>query len=358
MNKLEFWARVAVIGLSLLGLFAALDAAQNLVAPILLALVVGIVMSPIPNTLDRFGLPKSLAALSSLLIIMLLGAALALFLQPSFKRLADALPFAVEEVNGVVIELRNEFRGLEDAGKDVAEALNEGEETAQDQPAEEDVTASIPTVEDALFLAPALMSQVMIFVGVLFFFMLTRDEVYSWIARRLAPDELRMEVAHRLRMAERQVGRYFLTITVINAGYAVVVSVAMMAMGMPSPILWGIGAGLLNYILYLGPAVMAGTLLIAGLVVFEGPFSVAPMAVYVLINVLESQFISPAIVGRAMQVNPLLIFLALVFFLWLWGPVGGVIAIPLLLWIMVLSADIREVRAMQAKSQTGELKRA
>lgn len=361
MNKLDFWARVAVIALSLVVLFGALDVAQNLVAPILLALVVGIVLSPIPNTLDKFGLPKSLAALSSLLIIMLIVTALVLFLQPSFKRLADALPFAVEEINGVVIELRNELRGLEDAGKDVAEALNDNGDDApapEEPEAEEDVTASIPTVEDALILAPSLMSQAMIFIGVLFFFMLTRDEVYAWIARRLAPDELKLEVAHRLRMAEKQVGRYFLTITIINSGYAVVVSAAMIIMGMPSPILWGIGAGLLNYILYLGPAIMAGTLFVAGLVVFDGPYSLAPMGVYVLINILESQFVSPAVVGRAMQVNPLLIFLALIFFLWLWGPVGGVIAIPLLLWVMVLSADIREVRAMQADLKPSELKQA
>ena len=364
MDRLEFWSRIAVIALALCGLFAALDVAQNLVAPALLGLVVGIVMSPIPNALDRVGLPKSLAALSSLLIIMLIVTALALFLQPSFKRLSEALPFAVTEINSFVVEFRNQFRDLEDAGKDVAKALGEGEgDTSQgggtsDEGEGDSVAENLPTVEDALFLAPTLMSQIMIFVGVLFFFMLTRDEIYRWIADRLAPEGQGGEVAERLLAAEKQVGRYFLTISIINAGYAVVVTATMMAIGLPSPVLWGIGAGLLNFVLYLGPALMVAGLLLAGLVSFSGPYALLPAGTYLLINIIESQFVSPSVVGRAMRVNPLLIFLSLVFFLWLWGAIGGVIAIPLLLWIVAVSADIRDVRRSQVSKIASELPEA
>ncbi len=353
MNKLETWAHVALIGLGISALFAVLDVGQNLFAPILLALVVGVVMSPVPDTLDRLGLPKSLAALSSLLIILLVVAALAFFLEPSARRLSSAMPFAIDEMNSLIVELKHQLRGLEDASKDVAQALNDGEAVIEPA-AEESAGAALPTVEDALFMAPAVLSQIMIFVGVLFFFMLTRDEVYAWVARRLAPDELRLETAHRLRAAERQVGRYFLTVTVINSVYAVVVAVAMAAIGLPSPILWGIAAGLMNYILYLGPAVMVAAFLLAGLVVFDGAYSMLPAGLYLTINIIEAQFVTPALVGKAMQTNPLLIFLALVFFLWLWGPIGGVIAIPLLLWVLVLSADIKAVRSSLVASKSME----
>ena len=173
---------------------------------------------------------------------------------------------------------------------------------------------------------------------------LTRDQIYDFIARKLVADDRRLETAHRLREAERQVGRYFLTISLINAGYAVVFSGVMMLVGMPSPILWGIAAGLLNYILYLGPAAMVVSLTLGGLIAFEGAFSFLPAALYMLINGIEAQFVTPTLVGKTLEVNPLAIFVSLVFFLWLWGAIGGFIAIPLLLWVMVLTADIKAVR--------------
>ena len=83
-----------------------------------------------------------------------------------------------------------------------------------------------------------------------------------------------------------------------------------------------------------------------------------PAGTYLLINIIESQFVSPSVVGRAMRVNPLLIFLSLVFFLWLWGAIGGIIAIPLLLWIVAVSADIRDVRRSQVSKIASELPEA
>ncbi|NNL35469.1 MAG: AI-2E family transporter [Silicimonas sp.] len=184
----------------------------------------------------------------------------------------------------------------------------------------------------------------MIFVGVLFFFILTKAETYAFAARRFVSAEHRVEAEQRQRGAEREVGRYFLAVSVINASYAVVVTGVMMAIGLPSPSLLGIAAGLLNFILYLGPAVMLVAFALAGLVVFGGSYSFLPAIAYLTINILEAQFVTPALVGRALRVNPFLIFCTLVFLMWLWGPIGGIIAIPLLLWVIVLVEGIRDVR--------------
>jgi predicted PurR-regulated permease PerM len=132
------------------------------------------------------------------------------------------------------------------------------------------------------------------------------------------------------------VSSYFLAITFVNAGFGTLVTLAMLVLGMPQPILWGIATFLLNFILYLGPALVAAALLIVGIVSFDGAYSFVPVAVFVMLNMVEAQFVTPSVVGQQMSLNPLLVFLSLVLWLWLWGPVGGLVAIPLLVWVLII----------------------
>lgn len=341
MEKFQPLVQVSIVTIAAVALVFALDTAQAVLAPLMLALIVGVVLSPLSDLIDRLGLPKAIAALSSLFAILLALGALYFFLEPVIDRAIRAMPRIMNELDELVSGLKESLRGLEDVQKAAEEVANDGEPPESKQDAAE---SPIPTVEDAIFMAPAIASQVMIFAGALFFFILTRDEIYDFIARKLVADDRRLETAHRLREAEKQVGRYFLTISLINSGYAVVFSALMIAVGMPSPILWGIAAGLLNFILYLGPAFMTVSLLLGGLIAFEGAYAFLPMAIYIFVNMVEAQFVTPSLVGKTLEVNPLAIFVSLVFFLWLWGAIGGFIAIPLLLWVMVLTADIRAVR--------------
>ena len=187
-------------------------------------------------------------------------------------------------------------------------------------------------------MAPALASQIMIFVGTLFFFQLSRRYLYEFLEDRLSGHGPFHE--GRFLAAERVVSRYFLTISMINGSYAVVFSILMSLIGLPSPILWGIAAGLLNFVLYLGPLAMFLGLLLSGILHFEGAMSLVPALIYLTINVLESQFVTPALLGVALAISPLAIFLSLVVFLWLWGPLGGIVAIPLMIWVAVLAGEV------------------
>ena len=342
MDRLQPLTQVSIAVIACVALIFAMSEAQSFLAPLILALIVGIVLSPVSDLVDRMGLPKAVAALGSLFLILAAIGLLYLFLEPVIDRAINAMPRIMIELDELFATVKNSLRGLEDVQRAAEQVANDGNPPASEQEAAE---SPIPTVEDAIFMAPAILGQVLIFAGALFFFILTRDEIYDFIAKKLVAEDRRLETAHRLREAERQVGRYFLTISIINAGYAVVFSAVMLAIGMPSPILWGIAAGLLNFILYLGPAIMSVSLLLGGLIAFEGAYAFLPLIAYVLINGIEAQFVTPSLVGKTLEVNPLAIFVSLVFFLWLWGAIGGFIAIPLLLWVMVLTADIRAVRS-------------
>ena len=341
MTRLETWSRISLILIGAAVAFTVADIAEDILVPTLAAIVAGIVMSPLTDRMEALGLPSVVTAIASLCVVLGIIGIGALMLEPMVYRVMDQIPGLIDELNQLLLRIRWEMRGIENLGEEVGRAMGDGTADTGEGGSE---AAPIPSLQDALMMAPAFLSQVMIFVGVLFFFIMTKSEIYGFAALRMAPADLSLDVARRLRAAERQVGRYFLTITAINAGYAVVVTAVMAAIGMPGAMMWGLAAGLLNYVLYLGPATMVAALVLGGLIVFEGPYSFLPAAAYLAINLVEAQFVTPALVGRALKVNALLIFLSLIVLMWIWGPAGGIIAIPLLLWVLAVSTDLRNYR--------------
>ena len=170
----------------------------------------------------------------------------------------------------------------------------------------------------------------------LFFFLLTRKGIYSWLARFIGDRADTEILLQRFTQAERLVSRYFLTITVINAALGTALAGALALIGLPGPFIWGLTAALANFILYMGPMMVTGGLLIAGLVAFDGLMTFLPAVIFLSLNMIEAQFATPAFLGRHISVNPLLIFVSLVVWLWLWGPIGGIIAIPVLVIALVM----------------------
>ncbi len=241
-------------------------------------------------------------------------------------------PAIWQELRNSIRDFQGVIQGITDASEEVAraiapEATNDTEETPR-----------VPSLTAALFAAPAVAAQLLIFIGTLFFFVLSREEIYAFISDRLAAAHDLMSM--RLDEADRLVSRYFLTIAVINTFFGGFVALAMWIIGMPSPLMWGVIATLLNFILYLGPAFVAVCLAVAGVVVFDGVAVIFPAAIFVGLNLIEGQFVTPMLVGRHMSVNPLLVFLSLVFWLWLWGPLGGFIAIPILIWCLAITGQL------------------
>ncbi|WP_297340470.1 AI-2E family transporter [Pseudophaeobacter sp.] len=331
-------ARVAVWFLAIAAALTILNLAAPLFAPIILALVLGVVLSPFAGRIDRLGAPPALAALLTLLASLGVIVLLLFVIEPVLSEAVRRAPIIWEELRETISTVQSALHGLDDVSAQVTDALNDnGKNDAGQivasaaQPVESAEAVKAPTAADAILYAPAYLARVMIFTGTLYFFLLSRREVYDWISR----SELAASTADMLE-AERDVSKYFLTITVINAAFGTLVALMLWSIGLPYAPLWGLGAFLANYILYLGPATFAIALVLGGIVTFDGPISFLPAAIFLAMNMTEGQFVTPSLVGRKMSVSPLLVFLSLVFWLWMWGPVGGVIAIPLLVWGLAL----------------------
>ncbi|MEB8387821.1 AI-2E family transporter [Rhodobacteraceae bacterium KMM 6894] len=344
--------RPAVWFLAIATALVLLKVAAPLFGPIVLALVLGVVLSPFAGRMDRMGAPPAVGAFVTLAASLCVILLLLFLIEPVVTEAVRRAPIIWAELRETIDMVQSALRGLDNVSDQVSKALNDGADDAATtvEKAARSVEAAesavkVPSITDAILYAPAYAARLMIFIGTLYFFLLSRREVYDWISA----SDFSASTADMLE-AEREVSKYFLTITMINAAFGTIVAAALMLLGMPYAILWGFVAFLANYILYLGPAIFAVALLLGGIVAFEGALSFVPAALFVGLNMMEGQFVTPSLVGRQMKVSPLLVFLSLVFWLWMWGPVGGIIAIPLLVWALALLKRRPSVVRVDAQS--------
>jgi predicted PurR-regulated permease PerM len=142
-----------------------------------------------------------------------------------------------------------------------------------------------------------------------------------------------LRIVHDVQL---EVSRYLLTITVINIGFGATLGLAMTAIGMPNPLVWAVAAALLNYIPYVGAITGIVIAAAVGLITFSTlPMAALPPLAYLALHTLESAFITPLVLGRRLQLNAVAILVALAFGGWMWGIVGALIAVPLLVVVKV-----------------------
>lgn len=165
----------------------------------------------------------------------------------------------------------------------------------------------------------------------LFFLLVSEHWIVARIVEAFAARRTRALVLSGLRNAQRDIGRFLGTLGLIYIGVGAVTAAAMGWIGLPNPLLWGVVCTVLNFIPYLGPMVMAALLFVAALVSFEpGAIVFAPPLAFLLIHFVESNCISPWFVAQRLVLSPIAVFLAVLFWGWMWGVTGAVIAVPLL----------------------------
>ena len=326
-------AQTSVILLGLIALVVMLHYGRFLLAPMTLAIFIGLMLGPIATRLERMGVWPSISAVAVVLIFIALVGGFLVAIATPLTAWADRLPQIWSQLQLQLSSLRqplDTIKGLQEqirsvtGGSSVTVSVEEGS-----------------TVESVAVLAPSLLAQLLIFFASLYFFVATRHETRATILRLCFGRRLRWRVAHIFRDVENAVSDYLLSITIINIGLGVAVTVAMWLLGVPSPALWGAMATLLNFVIYIGPAVMAIILLGVGLATFDTlTASFLPPLIYLAVNATEAQFVTPTVIGRRMTLNPFIVFLSIAFWLWMWGPIGGFIAIPVLLTIYAMAGNI------------------
>jgi predicted PurR-regulated permease PerM len=186
-------------------------------------------------------------------------------------------------------------------------------------------------------LTPAL-DEFMVFLIALVFHLIYQREIQNGLVALVADPETKNLTRSILGDIERNMSRYFGTVTLVNLLVGCVAAGIAALLGFPHPVLWGVFAAVMNYIPYLGPLLVMGTFFVIGAVVFSTlkEAVLAPL-LFLAFNTLEGQVITPSIIGHRLTINPFLVFLSIAFWTWLWGPLGAFLAAPLLVVAMVVA---------------------
>jgi predicted PurR-regulated permease PerM len=191
-----------------------------------------------------------------------------------------------------------------------------------------------------LFVTPAI-GQVVIFFGTLFFFLLGRLQLRHVLVVFFDKREARLRMLKIMNDVEHNLTGYLSVVAIINFVVGLSASVIAYFVGLPNPVAWGVLGFILNFIPYIGALMMQLILLALGLVTFPSlTHALIAPALYLGFTTLEGHFITPGIMGRRLTLNPLVVFLSLVFWTWLWGPIGAFLAVPIVIVMLVISSHV------------------
>jgi len=320
-------ARLGMIVIAAIILFAAVDTAQVLLAPVFLAVTIGLMFGPLADRFEKVGVPAGLSAgMVVILFIVLLAMGTTLFAVPLSEWVAR-IPAIWEKLRLQAMALReplSAISALQDQVRDIVGGTSGMSVTLE---------TGNPVTAIA-FQAPALGAQFLVFLVSLYFFLATRHQIRAAVLSVCVTRRMRWRTAHAFRDVETRVSRFLFSVTIINFCVGVAVTVAMWAAGMPSPVLWGALAAMVNYIPYVAQAVMVTVLFIVAMGTQDDLLHVLlPVGLYLAISFSEGQVITPQILGRTLTLNPFMVFLSIGFWIWIWGPVGGLVAVPSLLML-------------------------
>ena len=327
-------ARVALLICGVLALVVALALGKVILAPVTLAIVVGLMFGPLADLMERRGVPPALSAGVVVLIFLgVLTVAAIMFAQPLSYWIARG-PVMWEKLQSQLANLKGPLESL-GAVQDQLKSI-----LGQDGALTVKVQDGGP-VQDVALMAPSILADALLFLAGLYFFLATRHHIRISMLSLCFSRRMRWRVAHVFRDVELKVSKFLISATLINLGVGVATAAATYALGLPSPLLWGALAMVMNFIPYVGQAVMFVVLFAVGLATQSNLVSILlPVVAYAGINLTADQVVFPHLVGRALTLNPFIIFVSIAFWLWVWGPMGGFIAVPTLLMLQSIVMHI------------------
>ena len=310
--------------------------ARDFFLPVSLAFLFALVLGPVVRWLARRGLP-AWATAGALVVILFFGLSSgAYFLSGPVAALISDAPRISLEVQKKLAVLRRPMEAINAATSGIEKLV---------QPSDGAGASVVVERSGLVGMIATGASTRLVEIGlclVLVLFLLASGDLFYEKLIKVLPTLSDKKRALRIaREVEYEVSRYIFTITLINFGVGVVIATAFWLIGMPSPVLWGVMAALLNYLPYLGPGTGVVSSFAIGVVAFDtlGQAFLAPLA-YLVLAIIEGQFVTPMIVGRRLELNAVVILIAIAFWGWMWGIVGALIAVPLLVTAKIFADHV------------------
>jgi predicted PurR-regulated permease PerM len=331
-----------LLGIFLILLLSACYIAGEIVVPIVFAGVLYLVLQPAMRFAAKLYIPKPLAALLMILVVIGgLGALGVTLATPAADWIAKA-PDSLQRIDAQLSLLKQPIANLQNASKQI-EKIAEGP-----APAVAPVTLAGPSVTGLLFSGTR---SVLIGLGttvVLLFFLLISGDLFLRrfveILPRLSNKKQVVEISREI---ESNISAYLATVSVMNLVVGVLTGLAAYLCGLSDPILWGTLAFALNYVPILGPLCGVVVLFLASLLSFGTLWqALLPSGIYLAIHLLEGEIVTPMLLARRFILNPVLVIVSLVFWYWMWGISGALLAVPMLATLKIICDRIKPLMAL------------
>ncbi|HXN70391.1 MAG TPA: AI-2E family transporter [Bradyrhizobium sp.] len=330
----------ALVALLIISIIAVLYVAKAFFLPVVAAFVVGTMLSPAAGFLERRRIPRAVAAV---LIVSAVGA-LFTFLVGLISSPLVQWSARLPELGSLLREKLHVFDRPLALWQELQGMLG-GSDTLSAVPFQMPKFDWMqPTLE---FLSPTF-TEFLLFFATLILFIASWRDLRRALIMNFGDHEARLRTLRILNEIELRLGGYLLTVTMINLGVGAATGIACAIAGMPNPAGLGALAATLNFLPIIGPVAMFVILTVVGVIAFStlGAGLIAPLA-FVGIAFLEGHFVTPTIIGRRLELNALAVFIALAFWTWLWGPMGGFLSSPLLIVALILKEHLMPVDTPQ-----------
>jgi len=327
-NSRLLWALVIIVGLYTCYF------ASSLILPLVMAAFFAMLLSPLINRAPLRWLPRGLAAL--MLVSALVGSlgAVAVFVARPASEWARNTPFLLREA---APKIKAMIEPIRDARR-ASESFDEF--TGGDASAGERIVVRPPTA-DLLSATPRVLGSVLAVLLLTFAFLVYGDDVLNKLLRLRRTRAQKRLTADIVQHIQSDLSRYVLTISATSAVLGGVTALYLWYLGVEDPLLWGVLAAALNLTPFVGPLLMAMLLSLVGLSQFDTlGAALLPAAGFLVLHALESNLLTPMVLGRTMRINPLAIILWLLLWGWLWGVVGLLVAVPMLVCLKIVASRV------------------
>lgn len=332
--------------LLVLAVLALIKFAKVLLLPITLAVVLSFVLAPPQRALRKAGLPDMAAAALLVGTLLVAVGVLGSFVAGPAAQWWDRAPATLRQLIDTVDRARSSLPGFEPPPavrqpRRAAAAVPPPADPVHEKLASEGYTITRAVVSQLASLGASAAATIVL----LLFLLGSQHWLLMRTVQAIPRTRARALLLCGLRQAEREIGLFLGTMGIINLGLGVATAAAMAALGMPNPLLWGALAGLLNFMPYVGAVLMAGILLLAGVLTYGlTAMTAVPAAVFFAIHLVEGTLLTPWVLGRRLLLSPLSVSLSILLWAWLWGVAGALLAVPMLLALRTVAKRTRSLK--------------
>lgn len=315
---------------------------RNLFVPVAVALFAYLTLRPIVRGATKVGVPPALAATTVMLSLsLMLGILFYLVAGPAQEMLKNA-PQSMSVAREKLAFIFDRLERVNEATEEIAEETGESESLVDKEPVPVQIKQSTWTTTSPILAGTGnVLSLISIAFALLYFLMVAGDDLLRNLTSTIPTFSSKRRFVEVIENVQDALSSYLGWVTLINTCLGIVIGLAMWLLQMPSPVLWGVAAMLLNFLPIVGAIIGISAAFFIALVNFEHVSSAFLVAgTYFVLTSLEGQFITPSILGKSMRLSSAVVFLFIVIWGWMWGIAGIFLAVPILLTLVMISEKL------------------